>query len=367
MANLVLYRKYRPKTFSGMVGQEHIVKTLTNEILSGMISHSYLFSGPRGTGKTTLARLFAKAINCQNRQNFEPCNKCPACLEINRGRAVDLIEIDAASNRGIEEVRDLREGIKFSPTFLKYKVLILDESHQLSKDAANALLKILEEPPAHAVFILATTEIHKMIPTIISRCQRFDFYKLTTPQIIEKLNFICKEEKANVGKEALELIALNAEGSMRDAEGILDQILSFLPDTKIEAKDIQDLLGLVDINLVIKFTDFLTSQDKGGAINFLNENLEKGLDVQEFTKALISYLRKILIFKINPVSENPILSALTKEMQGLAKEQAKKFQEDGLKRTLKLFLEAQNKMKYASISQLPLEIAIIEAVEPTNN
>ena len=205
MANLVLYRKYRPKTFAEVVGQEHVVQTLTNAISSGTTSHAYLFSGPRGSGKTTLARLLAKAVNCEKRQGFEPCNKCLSCVEINEARAIDLIEIDAASNRGIDEIRELKSGIKFAPTRSKYKVFIIDESHQLSKDAANALLKILEEPPSHAIFVLATTEIHKMIPTIISRCQRFDFRKLTLPEIIKKLELIIKSEKARAEKSALEL------------------------------------------------------------------------------------------------------------------------------------------------------------------
>ncbi|MDD5569513.1 MAG: DNA polymerase III subunit gamma/tau, partial [Candidatus Pacebacteria bacterium] len=186
MATLVLYRKYRPQTFKDFTGQESVVQTIKNEIISGSISHAYLFSGHRGTGKTTLARLFAKAINCQNRKGAEPCNACPSCEEINRGKAIDLIEIDAASNRGIDEVRGIRESIKFPPTFLKYKVLILDEAHQLSKDAANALLKMLEEPPSYAVFILATTEAHKMIPTITSRCQKLEFHKLPFKNIMDK-------------------------------------------------------------------------------------------------------------------------------------------------------------------------------------
>ena len=181
--SLVLYRKYRPQTFAEFIGQEHIAKTLTNAISKGMISHAYLFSGPRGSGKTSLARLLAKSVNCQNRKDgeFEPCNKCSSCLETMKGAAIDLIEIDAASHRGIDDIRELINGIKFSPTKSKYKVFILDEAHQLSKDAANALLKTLEEPPAHAIFVLATTEIHKMILTIISRCQRFDFRKFTLP------------------------------------------------------------------------------------------------------------------------------------------------------------------------------------------
>jgi len=203
MANLVLYRKYRPQTFGEVIGQEHIVQTLTNSIKGNNISHAYLFSGPRGSGKTTIARLFAKAINCQDRisntqhptSSYEPCNKCSSCLEIMAGKSIDLIEIDAASHRGIDDVRELREGIKFAPVKSKYKIFIIDECHQLSKDAANALLKTLEEPPAHAIFLLATTESHKMIPTILSRCQKFDFRRLKVSEIIKKLEFISKKEK----------------------------------------------------------------------------------------------------------------------------------------------------------------------------
>lgn len=362
MSNLVLYRKYRPQSFNDFVGQEHVVKTLANEIASGNIGHAYLFAGPRGTGKTSLARLFAKAVNCQNLKNgFEPCNECPACLEINKGKTVDLIEIDTASNRGIEDVKELREGIKFAPSFLKYKVLILDESHQLSKDAANALLKILEEPPSHAIFILATTEIHKMIPTILSRCQRFDFYKIPTDQMIGKLALICKQEGVEIEKEALALIAANSDGALRDAQSILDQVISFLPNVKITAADVQNILGLVDINLAIKFSDFLIKKDAKGAIKFLNDGLEKGLDASEFAKAFINYLRKILILQISPDLDAYAVAELEKSTQNLVKQQAKDFNPEELKRALKLFLEAEKKIKYADIPQLPLEIAIIEA------
>jgi len=362
MANLVLYRKYRPQSFKDFVGQEHVVKTLTNEIASGNIGHAYLFAGPRGTGKTSLARLFAKAVSCQNlKGGFEPCNECPACLEINKGKTVDLIEIDTASNRGIDDVKELREGIKFAPSFLKYKVLILDESHQLSKDAANALLKILEEPPAHAIFILATTEIHKMIPTILSRCQRFDFSKIPTDQMIEKLRSICEQENVKIEKEALALIAANSEGALRDAQSILDQVISFLPNVNITAKDVQNILGLVDINLVIKFSDFLIKKDAKGAIQFLNENLEKGLDAPEFAKAFINYLRKILILQVSPDLDAYAVADLEKTAQDLVKQQAKGFSPEYLVKTLKLFLEAEKKIKYAGIPQLPLELAIIES------
>ena len=370
MNNLVLYRKYRPQKFSEIIGQEHIVKTLTNAILSGIISHAYLFSGPRGSGKTTIARLLAKSLNCQNRKDkeFEPCNKCSSCLEITENKSMDLIEIDAASHRGIDEMKELIEGIKFAPTKSKYKVFIIDESHQLTKEAANALLKTLEEPPSHAIFILATTEIHKMIPTIISRCQRFDFRKLTLPEIVKRLEITSKKEKAKIEKPALEIIAQNSGGSLRDAESLLGEVLTFEgQEQEIKAKDIKDLLGLVEINLVSQFCDYLSEKKADKAINFLNEIAEKGSDLQEFAKALVNYLRQGLILKImgpDSDSANPIVAGLTKEETEKLQKQADSFKEDELHKMIELFLDAENKMKYSSILQLPLELAIIDAVGP---
>jgi len=365
MANLVLYRKYRPQTFAEVIGQEHVVQTLTNAISSGMISHAYLFSGPRGTGKTTLARLLAKAVNCENRKSgeYEPCNKCSSCLEIMQGNEMDLIEIDAASHRGIDDIRELRDGIKFVPTKSKYKVFILDEAHQLSKDAANALLKTLEEPPSHAIFVLATTEIHKMIPTVISRCQRFDFRRLTLPEIIKRLEIIAGKEKVKVERAALELIALNSGGAIRDGEGLLDQALTFAGSRgEIKAEDIKDLLGLVEVELVAKFCDFLCQKKASEAINFLNEVTDRGADLQEFAKILINYLRQALILKITGVEEgNPIITGLTKEEFQKLQNQAANFKEEEIRNILNLFLEAENKMRYSPILQLPLELAIIEA------
>jgi len=366
--SLVLYRKYRPKTFSEIIGQEHIVSTLKNAILSGMISHAYLFSGPRGTGKTTMARLLAKTLNCENRKGAEPCNKCSSCIEINEGRAMDLIEIDAASHRGIDEIRELRDGIRFVPTKSKYKVFIIDESHQLTKEAANALLKTLEEPPSHAIFVLATTEIHKMIPTIVSRCQRFDFRRLTVSEIVKKLKWIAKKEDIKIEDAALELIALNSSGSLRDAEGLLDQVLTFAgtleKKSEIKAEDIKNLLGLVELNLIQDFVDLIIEKKASKAIEFLNIIIDKGLDLQEFTKALINYLRQGLILRVSESliegTQNPIISGLTKEEFQRLKKQINALQETELRQILERFLQAQNKIKYSPIPQLPLELAIIE-------
>ncbi len=373
MANLVLYRKYRPQTFSEIVGQEHIVKTVTNAISSGIISHAYLFCGPRGSGKTTIARLLAKSLNCENRKkgDFEPCNKCSSCLQIMEGRDIDLIEIDAASHRGIDEMRELRDGIQIAPTRSKYKVFIVDESHQLTKEASNALLKTLEEPPGHAIFILATTEIHKMIPTIISRCQRFDFRRLTLPEIIRRLETIIKNEGIKVEKAALELIAVNSQGALRDAEGILDQAITFCTgekDKEITAREIKDLIGLVDVEIISQFCDYLSQKKVPEAINFLNEIVEKGSDLQEFNKSLINYLRQALILKIaGPEIANPIIVGLTKEELEKLEAQEKTFKEEEIQRIIGLFLEAGNKMRYSPIPQLPLELAIIDSIGPTNN
>jgi DNA polymerase-3 subunit gamma/tau len=388
MSNLVLYRKYRPQTFSEIIGQEHVVKTLTNALSTNLISHAYLFCGPRGSGKTTIARLLAKALNCQNRKEgeFEPCNKCSSCLEINQGNAMDLIEIDAASNRGIDEIKELKEGIKFVPTKSKYKVFIFDESHQLTKEASNALLKTLEEPPSHAIFILATTEIHKMIPTIISRCQRFDFRRLTVPEIIKELEIVSGKEKIkivlrgaqdntehgrSIEKAALELIALNSGGSMRDALSLFDQTITFSGNSGKEllAQDIKEILGLVEIGLIAQFCEFLCQKKPKEAIDFLNEVGDKGLDFQEFAKALINYLRQALLLKISggtgEEKSNPLITGLTKEEFEKLQKQTAVFTESEIQNMLNLFLEAQNKMKYSPIPQLPLELAIIESLLKT--
>jgi len=359
--SLALYRKYRPKTFAEVIGQEYTVKILTNAIASGMISHAYLFTGPRGTGKTTLGRLLAKAVNCQNRKQYEPCNQCESCQEINKGNSIDLIEIDAASNRGIDEMRELKNGIRFVPTKSKYKVFIIDEAHMLTNPANNALLKTLEEPPSHAIFVLATTEIYKMIPTIISRCQRFDFRKLRIEEIVKRLETILKKEKIEYEEPALFLIAREATGSIRDAESLLDKIISFSGKNQpIKKEMVKKLLGNVEIELITQFVKYLSEKDAKKTVSFLNESIDKGVNLQQFIKALNSYLREILLLKIDSQFEDSLISGLTAEEKEKIKEFAEKLSSEEIYQFLEKFMEAENKMKYSSIPQLPLELAIVE-------
>jgi DNA polymerase-3 subunit gamma/tau len=364
--NLVLYRKYRPQSFAEVVGQEHIVTTLTNSIKGNSVSHAYLFSGPRGSGKTTIARLFAKAINCETRKienqttSFEPCNKCSSCLEIMGSNSMDLIEIDAASHTGVDDIRQLIEGVKFSPVKSKYKVFIIDECHQLSKSAANALLKTLEEPPAHAIFLLATTEAHKMIPTILSRCQKFDFKRLQIPEIMKKLEFISKKENVKFDDSALSLIALNSRGSFRDAESLLDQCMSFSGEGGIiKIQDIKELLGIVEVGEISRFVDQLIEKNTKDAITSINLLCDNGVDLQEFTKTLVFYLRQALLLKINPDFLTLQSSGLSSQELEKMKAQTESLTQKDLQDMLELFIDAQNKIKYSAVIQLPLELAII--------
>ena len=356
---LVLYRKYRPKSFSEIAGQEHIIRTLTNALVMDRVAHAYLFTGPRGTGKTTIARLLAKAVNCLGLKKHEPCNKCSACEEISKGRSLDLIEIDAASNRGIDEMRELRDGIKFTPTNLKYKVFVIDECHQLTKEAFNALLKTLEEPPAHAIFILATTEIHKVPQTIISRCQRFDFHKLTLDKIVERLGWIAQQEKVKIEKPALELIALNADGSVRDGESLLGQVMA-MEDKQITLREVQTILGVTDIRAVQQLVDFLVEKNNGKAIGHINQISGQGYDLIQFTKALINYLRKTLILKIDPNLDKLVAAELTKEQKDVIIKQGEKLAQVDLIRMIHAFVQAANEIKLADFPQLPLELAVVE-------
>ncbi len=363
MAEKALYRKYRPKKFSEIIGQENIIKTLTNSIILGKVSHAYLFSGPRGTGKTTTARIFAKALNCLERKEneAEPCNKCQSCLEINSGSAIDLIEIDAASNRGIDEIRQLKENVNFLPVKSKYKIFVIDEAHQLTKDAANALLKTLEEPPSHAIFILATTEPQKMIPTIVSRCQRFDFRRISAREIKEKLKTILSKEKIEYEEEALDLISLAANGAIRDAETMLEEIISFSGGEKrVSKKAAESVLGLADKEIVVSFLSIIGRKDMKEAIGFLEEIIYRGVDLGEFMKSINDYLREILLTKIDSEFESFLLSALEKEEKEKIRIYYEDYSIEEIKEVINEFLEAERKMKYASIIQLPLELAAVD-------
>lgn len=367
--SLSLYRKYRPLTFSDVIGQGHIVQTLSNSITSGRIAHAYLFTGPRGTGKTSLARIFARAINCQNPDGANPCLKCEVCKNITEGRSLDIFEIDAASNTGVDNIRELRENVKFPPSQAKYKVYIIDEVHMLSTGAFNALLKTLEEPPAHVIFILATTEIHKVPETIISRCQRYDFTRLSLEHIIEKLSSIAKKEKIDIEKNALEMIAIASEGGMRDAESLFSQVIAF-EDKKITAKEIEDMLGTTQRQSLEAMAGYLLKKNATDAIKLVNELSSGGYDLDVFNKSFLNYLRQIMLVSVDEKLSNIFSYELTKEQALSLAQQAKNRTPKEILSIMRCFTEIQGKIKSSFIPQLPLEMAIIKAVqgpEPEQN
>jgi len=357
--SIVLYRKYRPTNFNEVVGQNHIIKTLKNTVASNRVAHAYLFTGPRGTGKTTVARILAKAVNCEKLKNGEPCNECPVCSEINKGSFLDLIEIDAASHTGVDNIRELIEKIRFTPSAAKYKVYIIDEVHMLSKGAFNALLKTLEEPPAHAIFILATTEIHKVPATILSRCQRFDFKRLSVSEIVGKLTKIVKKEKIKVDKKILELVALNSGGGMRDAESLLGQVIS-LEDKEVTMEEARTILGTTDLTAITKMVDYLAKRKYKEGINFVSQINDDGYDLEQFAKSLVDYLRKIILLKVDGAFSKNLSSEMTEEQIKEAEKIADKIVMPRLIKMIKLFIEAEREIKSAIIPQLPLELAIAE-------
>ena len=355
-----LYRKYRPKNFSEVIGQKHIVQTLVNSIKNERLAQAYLFTGPRGTGKTSIARIFAKTINCTNLKDSITCEKCTACKLIDEGKSFDIIEIDAASNTGVDNIRELRETVKLPTTVLKHKVYIIDEVHMLSMGAFNALLKTLEEPPAHVIFILATTEIHKVPETIISRCQRFDFARLPIENIIEKLTLIAKSEKVKIDKDALEMIAIASEGGMRDAESLLGQIIS-LEDKNITLREVQEILGTTDRKFSHEIMEEIIAKNTITAIEKINSILLEGYDLDVFNKSLINYLRQLMLLKVNPTLKSHFAYEMTKEQAEEMLKQSEKIELPKIIDTINLFLDVQGKISSSILPQLPLEIAIIKA------
>ena len=360
-----LYRKYRPGKFSEVIAQNHIKVTLQNEIESGKLAHAFLFSGPRGIGKTTIARILAKSLNCTGRKGFEPCCQCQSCLEIKEGNSLDLVEIDAASNRGIDDIRSLREQTKYTPVKSKYKVFIIDEVHMLSTPAFNALLKTLEEPPAHAVFVLATTEIHKIPETIISRCQRFDFRKVPINEIASHLADIAGQEKIKVETKVLDNIARISEGYLRDALSLLGQILA-LGEKEVSEEEASLVIPRSDWQQVLKLLEHLFKGQTREALLLVNQLVEEGVDLEHFSQTAIESLRKIMLAKITSDWQEvawdfgeDALKSLTGSVAGFTPNQ--------LVRMIDLFMIALVNLKKSRIVQLPLEMAVVEIAESLGN
>ncbi len=348
---VALYRKLRPQNFNEVVEQKAVVKTLENQIKRNMISHAYLFCGIRGTGKTSMAKIFAKAINCKDEN--KPCNKCESCVSINKQTNMDVIEIDAASNNGVDNIREIREEVIYAPTVSNYKVYIIDEVHMLSTGAFNALLKTLEEPPSHVVFILATTDPQKLPATILSRCQRFDFKRISQKEMVSSLQKHTKEMNVNIEESALEYICMLSEGALRDALSLLDQAMSFYYEEEITLNKIQELVGSVDKSVFFEITDALISSDSNKCLNIIEEIINNGREISQFTNELILHLRDIL------VCTNEFLNG-TKEYKEKLKKQSEKTSKTVLINYIEKLSNLQNELKYASNKRISLETACLK-------
>jgi len=355
MTSQVFYRKWRPQTLSEVVGQEHVTQTLRHAIDSGRVAHAYLFCGPRGTGKTSTGRILAKAVNCLNPTQGEPCNDCDVCRAINEGNALDVIEIDAASNRGIDEIRDLREKVNYSPNLAHYKVYIIDEVHMITKEASNAFLKTLEEPPPYAIFVLATTEPHKVLPTILSRCQRFDFHRLSQSAVISKLNLVCDKEDVHIEPEALRLIAKVTTGSLRDAENLLEQLVAYYGH-EIELNQVQAMLGISGDLRVRELAKHIIDKDISAGLETINSVSSDGLDLRQFNRELVDYLRDLLLVKSGSESVVDVTSDDLNEIRSLAAGAPL----DYLVTAVKLFGGVD--LRWDNYSPLPLELALVECI-----
>ncbi len=364
MGYLALYRKYRPNTFEGLIGQEHVVKTLVNQITSGRLGHAYLFTGTRGTGKTSAAKIFAKAINCLDNKNGSPCGKCASCLAISDPANIDIIEIDAASNNGVNEIRELRENVQFPPVSCKYKVYIVDEVHMLTGAAFNALLKTLEEPPKHAVFILATTEVHKIPATILSRCMRFDFKLIPDGQIASLIEKIYDEQGKKYQKEAVMAIAKAGEGSIRDALSIADIALSF-SDGMLTYDDVMNILGSSNAQSLYEFIESIISGNTGAVLQTIDTLCSLGKSIGVLIKDITSIIRDIIVIKTCNNS-NEIL-ALPNEKFEILKNLSQKASEQRLLRILEIFAESESSLRYSNHARIVFESASIKATKPESD
>jgi DNA polymerase-3 subunit gamma/tau len=354
----VLARKYRPQTFSELTGQEHVSRTLQNAIDSGRVAHAFLFSGARGVGKTSTARILAKTLNCEQGVSHEPCNVCPLCIEITKGTSTDVFEIDGASNNGVEDVRDLRDSIKYLPSHSRYKIIIIDEVHMLSTNAFNALLKTLEEPPEHVKFIFATTEPHKLPVTILSRCQRFDFKRVPVAKIVARLREIADREKVVISDSALGLIARKGDGSMRDSLTALDQVLAFC-DSTVADEDVVTLIGAVDPRLLADISSAVFSGDTQAVLAGIKRVDTVGYNMRQFCQDLIEHFRNLLVIRSVKKPEE-ILDLADAELQEL-RQQAGASSVQDIQRRLTLLVKADAEMVFASFQRLILEMALLKA------
>jgi len=356
MSYIVLARKYRPQTFDEIVGQSHIIEILKNSIEANRLAHAYLFCGPRGIGKTSCARILAKALNCQKGSTVHPCGKCSSCLEIANGTSFDVVEIDGASNRGIDEIRTLRENVKFAPSYGRYKIYIVDEVHMLTTEAFNALLKTLEEPPEYVKFIFATTEPHKVLPTIVSRCQKFDFKRASIKTITEKLEGIIHQEKLNVDSDAVYAIAKAATGSLRDALSILDQ-LSALSAKTVKGSDVVTMLGLVETEFIFELTDAVAAKNCSQCLEILDKIFNQGKDIKQLLRNMVEHYRHLMVVKVGgqPLSRLVDYPVAIKEML-LA--QAQRYSLEEILKAIDIFVEVQDIARVMDSFQIPLEVAL---------
>ena len=359
MSYQVFARKYRPQTFDDLVGQGHVSQTLKNAVQQNRLAHAYLFVGPRGVGKTSTARILAKSLNCIHGPTVTPCGKCDNCLEIAAGNSLDVIEIDGASNNSVEDVRELRDNVRYAPAKGKYKIYLIDEVHMLSSQAFNALLKTLEEPPAHVKFIFATTEPQKVLQTILSRCQRFDLHRIPANLIAHHLQYIAKNENITLAPEAASSIARGAEGGLRDAESMLDQLVAFCGE-KISESDVLNVFGFTSQQTVADLTDRILRGATGDAVQLLHDQSESGKDMMKLMSDLISYLRDLLVFKVKP---DALAEDVDPELQKSLSAQAGLVETDRLLQLIDQFAEAEGRMKWAPNKKLHFEVALIKAIQ----